>query len=273
MPLTAFGDEISPDLDEQLAELRVHGIVGLDLRTAFGKNVSQLTDDDVDCVAETCERHGVPVHALGSPVNKVRFTPDTPQEELDKLARIAAIAKRLGVRRIRIFSPETDGQEGGAGWGDVVATLRPQVELAASEDLVLMHENDGTYFGAFPGNCQRLLAEFGGPHFRAVYDPGNAQMIGSSTMGDWFPWLLPYLVTIHVKDAVRATRQFVYAGQGDGQFLELMTFLSANRWSGPMTIEPHANMHATGGYLSGRKNFADAVAAIRSVADQAGFTL
>lgn len=145
--------------------------------------------------------------------------------------------------------------------------------LAANEDLVLMHENDGTYFGAFPGNCQRLLAEFGGPHFRAVYDPGNAQMIDTSTMGDWFPWLLPYLDTIHVKDASRSTRQFVYAGQGDGQFLEMFQFLAQQGWSGPLTIEPHANMHASGGYLSGRQNFADAVAAVQSVACQAGFAL
>jgi sugar phosphate isomerase/epimerase len=206
-------------------------------------------------------------------VNKVAFTPETPAQELDKLARVIAVAKRVGTRRIRIFSPETDKQDGGAGWDEVAMTLRPQVELAAREDMVLMHENDGTYFGAFPGNCQRLLAEFAGPNLKAVYDPGNAQMIGTSTMSDWFPWLLPYLDTIHVKDARRDVQKFVYAGQGDGEFVELFRFLKTSGWQGPLTLEPHANMHAEGGYLSGRKNFADAVAAIHTVLDQAGFTL
>ena len=272
--ITAFGDEISPNLDEQFEELKAQGVSGLDLRTAFGKNVSILTDEEVDQVSAIASSHGMPIHAIGSPVNKVKYSPEGAEQELQKLQRIGEIAKRVGTRRIRIFSPETDPQDTLARWEDVRAFMRPQVDYAESEDLVLMHENDGHFFGAFPGNCQRLLAEFAGPHFRAIYDPGNAMHVQSNTMTDWFPWLLPHLDTIHVKDAVRSDGHFVYAGQGDGDFVSLFRFLKEHGWNGPLTMEPHANMTGSGGqYLSGREQFGQAVACLRSVLRQAEFAV
>ncbi len=50
-PISAFADEISGDFDEQLSELNQYGVTGLDLRTAFGKNVMALSDEELDVLA------------------------------------------------------------------------------------------------------------------------------------------------------------------------------------------------------------------------------
>src|SRR5688572_2936473 len=94
--LTGFGDEISPDLDTQLRVMKRLGLVGLDLRSAFGKNVLQLTDDEVGSIKKAVEEHGLTVQCIGSPVNKVKFAPDAQREELRKLGRAAEIAHQLG---------------------------------------------------------------------------------------------------------------------------------------------------------------------------------
>jgi hypothetical protein len=45
--ISAFGDEIAPDLAEQLTTLNALEIGGLDLRGAWGKNVVRMEDDDL----------------------------------------------------------------------------------------------------------------------------------------------------------------------------------------------------------------------------------
>lgn len=267
--ITGFGDEISADLDEQLATLKELGVDGLDLRTAFSKNVSMLTDEEVRAVREKAESYALRIQAIGSPINKVKLTDEARTEQFEKLKRIIQIAKIAGTRRIRIFSPETDREGGSEAWPDVRAWMAEQVALAQAEDVILMHENDGHFFGAFPTNSRLLMEEFAGPHFRAIYDPGNAVLLGTQTMRDWFPWTLPYLDTIHVKDA-RANDHFVFAGEGDGEMVTLLDFLKQNNWSGALTLEPHAQVAGPAGGFSGKENFGMAVAALRKCLTEVG---
>ena len=56
--ISAFGDEIASDLEEQLTTLNALGIGGLDLRGAWGKNVVRMEDDDLAKVVELCDAHG-----------------------------------------------------------------------------------------------------------------------------------------------------------------------------------------------------------------------
>ena len=78
-PLSAFADEISPDLDVQIATLKRLDVPGLDLRSVRGKNVLNLTDAELDEVAEQCAANGLHVQAIGSPVNKVSFSASNQQ--------------------------------------------------------------------------------------------------------------------------------------------------------------------------------------------------
>ncbi|HVT11756.1 MAG TPA: TIM barrel protein [Fimbriimonadaceae bacterium] len=267
--LTGFGDEISSDLDVQLRTMKRLDVEALDLRTAFGKNVLQLSDEEVDRVAETVKAHGLRIQSVSSPVNKVGFTPAGAADELKKLERAAQIANRLGIRRIRIFSPETDPEGGDGAWPEVKAWMADQVALAKEKDVLLMHENDGRFFGAFPANARLLLEAFHGEHFKAIFDFGNSVLIGCRTMRDWFPWLLPYLDTLHIKDASLAQNRFTASGEGDGEMLEAFRFLFSQGWSGPLTLEPHAQVAGPQGGFSGEEAFECAVTALRKVLAEA----
>ncbi len=71
--LSAFADEISPDLDVQVATLEKLRVPGLDLRSVDGVNVLDLSLDDLQRVHDKCGERGLHVQAIGSPVNKVAF--------------------------------------------------------------------------------------------------------------------------------------------------------------------------------------------------------
>ena len=263
--MTAFADEISPNLETQLEVLRKTGVLGLDLRRIEGINVLNLGDDQLRELRSRCDAAGVRVHSVGSPVNKVHYSEEGRAKELEKLRRAIEIAHIVGVRRIRIFSPETPLDRHEALAGAVLDWMGEQHELGIREDVVLLHENDGLFWGAYPNNAKRLFEAFGSEHFRAIFDFANAVLIGLRPWDDWFPWILPHLDTLHIKDAIEATRQVVPAGQGDGQMPRTLRFLGDEGWDGPLTLEPHLIAGGPYGGYSGEALFEVAASALRSL--------
>ena len=120
-PIAAITDEFSPtDLDAALAGMADVGMTGAELRIAFGRNMIELSDDEVDEVRTKVQAHGMSVVALASPLLKC-VLPDSPPldtrvqhdvfgspynfEDQPRLTRRAfEVAERLGTNIIRVFS-------------------------------------------------------------------------------------------------------------------------------------------------------------------------
>ncbi len=264
--LSAFADEISPDLKVQIKTLVALGISGLDLRSVDNVNVLGLTDDDLKRVADQTVAAGLVVQAIGSPVNKVPYSVAAQPEELEKLKKSIHAANLTGTRRIRLFTPEAADTDA----SKVIEWMREQIQLAADHDVVLLHENDGRFWGAFPANAKRLFTELGGPNFKAAFDFANTVLIGFRPMPDWFPWLLPHLDTIHIKDAVEAQGKVVPAGEGNGDLGKTLAWLIQAGWNGPLTLEPHLSAAGPLGGFSGEQLFGVATHALRSVLSDIG---
>jgi sugar phosphate isomerase/epimerase len=157
-------------------------------------------------------------------------------------------------------------------WPEVRDWMADQADYSEKADLILLQENDGRFFGAFPENMHRILSEFGSPSFRGLFDFANTVLIGYRPMRDWFPWLLPHLDTIHVKDAIESEGRVVPAGQGEGQVVETLRYLQESGWAGPLTLEPHLKEAGLRAGFSGEESFGQAVSALRSVLHLAGVT-
>ena len=267
--LSAFADEISPDLDIQVKTLARLNVPGLDLRSVGGINVLDLTLEDLQRVHDACAEHGLHVQAIGSPVNKVTYDPLHEAREFDRLHRAIKAAHRVNVKRIRIFTPMVQEDRMDADAARVIAWMSAQRNLAADEGVVLIHENDDRYWGAHPANAKRLMESIGSENFRFAYDFANTVLQSYRTMKDWFPWLLPYLDTLHIKDAIEADHKIVPAGEGEGELVDTFTWLKAQGWSGPLTIEPHLAAAGPTGGFSGEQLFEVAVNALRKTASEA----
>jgi len=101
--LSAFGDEITADLSEQLATLNTLHVSYLDLRGAWGKNVLHMDDSDLMQVAELCDTRAIKIGCLGSPIGKSPII-DPIEYELSNLQRMFKVGDIVGCRHIRIFS-------------------------------------------------------------------------------------------------------------------------------------------------------------------------
>ncbi|KRF03286.1 hypothetical protein ASG89_22760 [Paenibacillus sp. Soil766] len=80
--ITCFADEISHDLVEQMDVLQQEGITHLELRNVWGKNVLDLSDEELKKVREAAEARGFAISSIGSPLGKYPVVNDfAPQLE------------------------------------------------------------------------------------------------------------------------------------------------------------------------------------------------
>jgi 3-dehydroshikimate dehydratase len=269
--VSAFADEIDPSVDVQLERLADLGIRAIDVRSAWGRNVLQLTEPELRDICRRCHQAGIRVQSVGSPVNKAPLTEENRRAEVEKLKTAIRAAGLLETERVRVFTPETGaGDDDSAHWALVQSWMEEMVSLSQDAGTTLLHENDARFFGAFPNNAKTLFARFGGASFRAAFDFANAVLIGQRPLDDWFPWLLPHLDTLHIKDALRMEGKVVPAGEGDGQLRETLSWLIGQSWSGTLTLEPHLAAAGEVGGFSGPQLFDVAARALREVLEDVG---
>jgi sugar phosphate isomerase/epimerase len=268
--LSGFADEVDPAITAQIEAFVNLNIKGLDLRSADSVNVLDLTPDQVYEIGDQCRAAGLHVQSIGSPVNKVPYHVLSRATELERLGRAIRAADHLLVKRIRLFTPEVPEENGDELATDILAWMAEQKAVAEAANKILIVENDARYWSAYPENAKRLFGELGGPSFKAAFDFANTVLIGYRPMQDWFPWLLPHLDTLHIKDAVENDHAVVPAGEGDGQIKETLEWLIAQGWSGPLTLEPHLKAAGKLGGFSGPELFETATVALRKITSELG---
>src|SRR5690349_261959 len=207
--LSAFADEISVDLNEQIEVIRSEHIHFIDLRGVWGTNVLDLTDQQVTEIKQRLDAHGIGVSAIASPIGKIPI--DAPFEQhLQRFRRAIALAQFFHTPFIRIFSfyppiaeGEANSQKGTvdpANWrNEVLKRLRELTILARDANLILLHENEKDIYGDTIARCIDLLQNMNDPHFEAIFDPANFIQCKQTPYPDAYQALRPWLRYMHVK--------------------------------------------------------------------------
>ena len=166
--LSAFGDEIAINIDEQIEVLQREGVRYLELRAADGIAVLDLTDEKAAEVKTKLDDAGIGVSAIGSPIGKVDIGQDFGAH-LDRFRRALELADFFGTKYIRIFSyfmPE--GADPADYRDEVLRRMGRKVELAADAGITLCHENESRIYGDIAARCHDLLAAIQDEHFQAI---------------------------------------------------------------------------------------------------------
>ncbi|MFD0681795.1 MULTISPECIES: sugar phosphate isomerase/epimerase family protein [unclassified Paenibacillus] len=266
--ITCFADEISPDLDEQLNVLEQEGVRYLELRGVWGKNVLDLTEEDMQLIKTKLQERGFRISSIGSPIGKYEITDNfTPQ--LEALDRAIAAAHFFETPYIRIFSFRTPSNKPVENYReDVLHSMHQLTKAAAKENIILLLENDSNLYGNTDDRCLEILEHCQSPHLRTAFDPGNYVMNHVIPMTAAYPKVSSYIDYIHVKDATVEPRQFVPAGLGDGQLVELIGELKQIGYSGFLSVEPHLTHYLP--EASNPERVVTAIQALKLLLDNAG---
>ncbi len=265
--VAVINDEISPDFEHACSVIaKDFGLGWIELRSMWGKNLMDLSDDQVAEAKNILSKYTLQVTDIASPLFKTDWpgAPRSPygskgdmhgavevafkhQDEL--LERSIALAKLFGTNKVRCFD----------FWRlDDVAPyraamdekLRSAADIAGKQGILLVLENEFECNTATGREAARTLNAVKSPHLALNWDPGNAVMRGEL---DAFPaaWeALPKdrIHHCHVKNAVKnADGKIDWAPVGTG-FVDWTAQFGALRKIGyreAVSLETHWHGAAT----------------------------
>ena len=243
LQLSAFADEISADLDEQIAVLRSENIHFIDLRSVWNVNVLDFSDQQVSEIQQKLQEQRMRVAAIGSPIGKVPID-SSFDAHLQRFERAITLAQSFGTSYIRLFSfyPPQNAAASATNpleWRyEVIRRFQELTARARAANVILLHENEKEIYGDIIDRCVDLFKTIDDPHLRNVLDPANFLQCAQIPYPDAYNALRPWTQYVHVKD-VKADGTLVPAGEGEARWPDLLRQLRADGYSGFLTLEPH----------------------------------
>jgi sugar phosphate isomerase/epimerase len=267
--LSAFADEIAPQLDEQIATLEREQIHFVDLRSVDGTNVLEFTDQQIVEIKRTLDAHGIGVSAIASPIGKVPIDASF-DEHLHRFERAITVARAFQTQYIRIFSfyPPAASTAGDAAPApsryrdEVLRRLREMTARARAANVILLHENERGIYGDTIARCRDLHESCADEHLRAVLDPANFIQCAQEPYPEGYVALYPWLSYVHVKDAL-SDGHVVVAGEGAARWPGFLRRLRADGYDGFLSLEPHLAFEGQFQGFSGVELFGQASQALR----------
>jgi len=268
LKLSGFTDEISPNLDEQIAVSQQVGVTHFELRGVAGKNVLDFDDALRNEIKTKLAANGMGVVSIGSPIGKVKVTEPWP-EHFQRFKVAVDTAEFFAATFIRVFSyyPPSDGDNILAHRDEVMRRFQAKLDYIKDRNVVLIHENEKHIFGEKGPQCLELMKKFESPKLRTAFDFANFIQAADHPEKNW-PMLKPYTVHIHIKDALLKDGKVVPAGHGDGHIGEIVADAYKSGYRGFLSLEPHLAAGGQFSGFSGPKLFTVAADALKAVCKQ-----
>ena len=229
--ISAFADEYSADINVQIRALKDNGVTLIEPRGVFGKNISELTEEEAEKLALLLNDADIGISAIGSPAGKADF--DHIEQHLRVYDNILKAAKTLNAKRIRGFSFYCDPQK---DRDKVLKTLDRMINSASKLGILYCHENEKGIYGDTAQRCLDLIGRFGSA-MGCVFDPANFIQCGEDAEKA-FEALYPHITYMHIKDAQK-DGTVTAAGEGDGHIVKMLSRFAADKRSVILTLEPH----------------------------------
>jgi sugar phosphate isomerase/epimerase len=233
------------------------GMSAAELRVVDGKNIMDLTDDELNHTRDVLGEAGLPVISIASPLLKCvlpnapaldsRFQHDvfaskhTFEDQPRLTERAVEIAKLFGARIIRVFSywrtiePE-------ACHAAIVEALTQLGELGARENILFGLENEHACNVGTASETVRVLEAVTHPNIGLVWDPANALVAGENPYPRGYA-LLPKkrIAHVHAKDCHMEDETPVWGPLGTRrvEWKGQVTALLADGYKGYISLETH----------------------------------
>jgi L-ribulose-5-phosphate 3-epimerase len=256
--IAAITDEFATDdLDVALGAMSEIGMTGAELRVVSGRNIIDLTDDEVARARARVEAHGMRVLSIASPLLKC-VLPDGPAiderfqqdvfgsaytfEDQPRLTRRALeIAEKAGAGIIRVFSywrtvnPEAVHDRVAQALGDLA-------DQALDRGLIIGLENEHACNVGTGAEAARMLRSVDHPALKLIWDPANAFVLGETPYPAGYATLpADRIVHVHAKDCVMSGTKPVWGPLGEmsidwkGQVAALVR----DGYQGAVSLETH----------------------------------
>ncbi len=250
-------DELTQNLEQALQFISSYSLSYCELREMWNKNIMNLPQSELDRARQLIHQKGFHVSDIASPIFKYNL-PEMPAKASEKrdtflanftdqdteelLYKSFKLAHFFGTDKVRIFSYWRVSNPGKA-YPHVRERLAKAVRMAAANKIVLVLENEHTCNVGTGKELGRIVRDVNSPHLRALWDPGNATMLGEIPYPDGYRHVRGLISHVHVKDSRKdpKTGQIVWMPVGSGtiDFRGQFKALHSDGYTGTMSLETH----------------------------------
>jgi L-ribulose-5-phosphate 3-epimerase len=257
IPIASITDEFSPTLSEAIPALQEIGMKAAELRVVDGKNIMDLSEDELKRTKDALDSAGLQVISIASPLLKC-VLPNAPEVDrrfghdafaskhtFDDQPRLTErafhIANFFGAKIVRVFSywrtvrPELCLDR-------IVEALSGLAVLGDKEGVVIGLENEHACNIATASEAAQLLSFIPNPKLALVWDPANALVAGEDPFPGGYS-LLPKqrIAHVHAKDCHMEADQPVWGplGTRSVRWKDQMAALRADGYKGYVSLETH----------------------------------
>ena len=265
LKLSAFADEISPDLDEQLRVCAENRVTHIELRGVDNQNVLDFAPEMRKRIKAKLADRGMGVISIGSPIGKIKVT-DSMDAHMDRFKIAVELAQYFDAPLIRIFSyyPPAEGDDIRRHRDEVIRRMQRKVDYIRDMPVTLVHENEVKIYGEKGQQCLDMMKTINSAKLRSAFDFANFVQAGERPRDNW-PLLKPYTIHIHIKDALMGSGKVVPAGKGDGDLETILPDAYASGYRGFLSLEPHLAKHEQFSGFSGPSLFKVAADALKDL--------
>jgi len=255
--IAAITDEFSPDPAIALDAMEKIGMTGAELRVLWGKNIMDLSQDELKRARDLVQGKKMDVMSISSPLLKC-VLPNAPEvdtrfqqdifaskhtfEDQPRLTDHAfMIAKHFGAHIIRVFSywrtvqPEKCSEA-------IIRTLSDLAEKAAKEGLIIGLENEHACNLGTAAETVPILNAVQHSSLKLVWDPANALVSGEVPFPGGYSSIPKHrIVHVHAKDCHMEGHKPIWGPVGTrhvdwkGQIAALL----ADGYDGWLSLETH----------------------------------
>ena len=232
-------------------------MTGAELRLIDGKNILDLSDEELEHAKETLEAAGLQVISIASPLLKC-VLPDAPEVDqrfghdafasrhtFDDQPRLAERAFRIahffGAKIVRVFSYWRTTQPE-LCLDRIVSALSDLAALGEKENIVIGLENEHACNIATASEAAEALSLISNPNLRLVWDPANALVAGEDPFPGGYSLLPKHrIVHVHAKDCHMQDGQPIWGplGTRSVRWKEQIAQLKAEDYRGYLSLETH----------------------------------
>lgn len=237
--ISAFADEYSPDINEQIKGLLNTNIKMIEPRGVFGKNISSLDEGEAEELAKLLSDADIKISAIGSPLGKFKL--EDREAHLKAVRNTVKVAKILGADRIRGFSYFMSAEEAKGMRDRVLSSLDEVINIVSKEGLLYCHENEKGIYGSDLETVKDISDHFKGG-IGIVFDPANFVQCGQNVK-EAFDELYGDITYLHIKDAL-PDGTIAAAGEGVADIPYILHRFNRDKRSVTLTLEPHLRVFA-----------------------------
>jgi len=257
LKLGIITDQVSMDFEKALKAIKEYGLEYIDIHALWGKNIEELTNDEITAAKKLISKYGLKVSNIGSTCflqchlrdnNEIKIKSFSDhfitifgdyKQHLDYFQHCIKLCEIFKADTLRIFGfrklePFTDNTI-----NLVTEKFIEPVAIAKKAGITLVLENCPWTYLPSGALVSKVINKINSIHLRALWDPGNAYHSGVEPYPDDYLHVKDLLGHIHMKDFKCLNKKdTVIIGEGDINYQGLLSSLVKSNFQDVLSLEP-----------------------------------